>query len=149
MAARDDAQAFYPAYTDSSLSADGTKLVFASRAALAGAQSDGHPEIYLYDASVDSLRCISCRPGGEPTQGDATLRVTTNDYRLPVSRAISADGRTVAFTTSDRLLPADNNGIDDVYGYGDGSSCPDLQRAARARVRSAPASARTETTPTS
>ena len=114
-----NAQAFYPAYTASQLSEDGTKLLFVSEAALGGAQPNGHPQAYLYDAAADSVRCVSCRPGGELSQGDTTLAVSTNDYRV-ATQQLSRDGRTMIFTTTDRLLPQDSNGVADVYEYRDG-----------------------------
>lgn len=118
--ARRDAQAFSPAYTRSGLSADGTRLVFESLAVLPGSTSNGRAAIYLYDAVTESLDCVSCRPDGAASQGDATVRVKENDSRIPTPTVITNDGSSIVFTSNDDILPRDTNRADDVYEYRDG-----------------------------
>lgn len=71
-------------------------------------------QMYLYDRRAASLTCVSC-------PGDATVEATvTNaggrdffDFR---PRFLSDDGR-VFFSSTAGLVPADRNGIADVYEY--------------------------------
>jgi sugar lactone lactonase YvrE len=71
-------------------------------------------DVYLYDIEAGQRACVSC-VGGEPTklsflpQGDRTV-----NNRLP--HAIDDSGR-LFFTSAAKLLPADTNGVEDVYVY--------------------------------
>lgn len=71
-------------------------------------------QMYLYDRRAQSLTCISC-PGG------ATVEVTVThaggrDFPGFRPRFLSEDGK-VFFTSTASLVPADRNGVADVYEY--------------------------------
>jgi hypothetical protein len=120
-------------------SPDGTHLAFMSQGTdeLTGYEQDnpncggyafaGPPctEVYVYDAiahgGAGRLACASCNPTGASATRDAT---TVPLYAQGVSqltsyrnRPISDDGRFVFFTTAERLVPEDTNGVEDAYEY--------------------------------
>jgi hypothetical protein len=68
-------------------------------------------EMYSYDADTGDLRCVSCNPTGAPPMGDVTASAS--------GPFMSDDGRTF-FNTLDALVPADTNGLIDVYEFADG-----------------------------
>lgn len=108
----------------SRLTADGEQLLFTSSAALADAETGGHEEVYLYDASSDRLTCVSCRATG-PSAGDAAVAGkefgTLGPYERHLTNNIVEAGKTVYFETSDGLVPQDGNGKVDVYRWHDGA----------------------------
>jgi hypothetical protein len=80
-------------------------------------------EIYVYDETSETVRCVSCPPeGGLPTTG-VHLRASTTDPTNPAweltvrPRFFSEDGRYVFFNTEEALLPQDTNGVSDAYEY--------------------------------
>ncbi len=102
------------------LSADGLHLVFGDRDNLTGFDSHGHQEIYLYDASTNTLRCVSCNSDGHVPLGEAYLSSDPASYEsdhYPMSVNVTADGSRVFFETQDNLVPQDNNGVTDVYEW--------------------------------
>lgn len=105
------------------VSADGGRLVFQSRKALAGANVGSfRTAVYRYDAGDDELKCISCKPDGSLNAKAAVL--TSSDlgfFATPINptRAITADGRLAVFETAEALVPEDENELTDVYGYAD------------------------------
>lgn len=69
-------------------------------------------EVFRYEADDESLECLSCLPGG----------VTTHSVgEMNAAAALSADGRTVAFVSKERISPADINSAPDVYEWRDGA----------------------------
>jgi hypothetical protein len=103
---------------------DGEVLVFASHGSLTPYDSEGHVEIYRYDAGAQSgageLRCISCDPSGEPPTGEATLQALRDDGITEFTTVIpnvTEDGGKVFFETADALLPEDANSAQDVYEW--------------------------------
>jgi len=119
-------------------SASGRYLVLSSYKALTG--SDNVPaepgpgvcgnrptcrELFLYDAVVGSLTCISCRPHGLKPIANTTPPIER--YELArfgigpayIPKSVLDDGR-VFFETETPLAPADVNGAADVYEYHDG-----------------------------
>jgi hypothetical protein len=109
-------------------SADGSVLVFRSRADLTGYRAGGKAEIYRYDAGAGMLSCLSCDPTGGPAGGDARLLsvnpgtgVGAGGHTPPSFSSLipnlSADGRRAFFQTPERLVPADNDGLIDVYEW--------------------------------
>jgi hypothetical protein len=94
-------------------------------------------EVYLYDAGSGSgagggsgagaatLTCVSCNPAGTPATSDAVLYRLENDGFVPppvlypwdLPRNLSEDGGRVFFETAERLLPADDNSVMDVYEW--------------------------------
>jgi hypothetical protein len=83
-------------------------------------------EIFLYQAAGGTLHCVSCSPSGSRPTGPSNLRPADNlflpndeppIYGLP--RNLSPTGA-VYFDTKSPLLPADENGVSDVYEYSGG-----------------------------
>jgi hypothetical protein len=73
------------------------------------------PEAFLYDAQTKSLRCASCNPSGGRPLGPASMPGWTNMAEGP--RYLSDDGRRLFFESFDRLLPADESPVRDVYEF--------------------------------
>ena len=110
---------------------DGRYLVFATYAALIdhgpGADSDTARDVYRYDAGTGALIRVSADArgdgGNEPGQ-DAQFTpiayypsgVSTQGPRT----AMTDDGQSVVFTTTNALLPSDTNGTMDSYLWHDG-----------------------------
>jgi hypothetical protein len=102
----------------------GDILVFASHGSLTPYDSDGHSEIYRYDAEAQGgqgeLGCVSCDPSGVPANGAATLQ-SLRDPRLvsptTVIPNLTDDGGSVFFESLDSLLPEDANSVQDVYEW--------------------------------
>ena len=101
---------------------DGHVLLFRSKLRLTSYDNAGHTEFYRYDATSQALACVSCHPGGAPPTGDATLvaypahPVTAGGFQF-LTRNLSEDGSTVFFDSPDELVPADTNGVQDVYEW--------------------------------
>ncbi len=72
-------------------------------------------ELYVYSADSDRLECASCNPSGAPAVSMATAVIRENNGGAKTSwhqnRAISDDGRYVFFSTGERLVPEDINGV--------------------------------------
>jgi hypothetical protein len=118
------------------LSADGTHIAFFSETSptgydnhpvtpVAGCGAEGCPEIYLFDASTESLVCASCDPHDEPPVGPPDFGEVSGDVNpgresFYMPRNLSADGSRLFFDSPDPLLPGDNNGLDNVYEYENG-----------------------------
>jgi hypothetical protein len=113
----------------SRVSADGTRIAFLTDStafdkvhALTGQVTNGHTEMYVYDGTADSLRCVSCSPTG-PTTSDATVAPNAAGSAVTFillgqrPRFFSADGRRVFFSTADALVAQDTNGVTDTYEY--------------------------------
>jgi hypothetical protein len=135
----------YPPTTGASrVSADGTKLVFLSKEKLTGydntdkVTSQPDSELFLYDATGPTLKCISCNPiASKRPIGPSTIPGAIANGSAPGStevykpRALSANGKRVFFDTADSLIPGDSNsnpttgaGVPDVYEWeaqGEGS----------------------------
>jgi DNA-binding beta-propeller fold protein YncE len=73
-------------------------------------------EVYLYDAEAHTVTCVSCLPGGEVSAGDARLPDPETSISNRVPRAVNDSGQ-VFFDTAAKLVPADVNGMRDVYVY--------------------------------
>ena len=75
-------------------------------------------ELYLYSADSGRLRCASCKPSGAPAEGNAwTDRAGGAQPTWKLSHALSDDGRYVFFTSEDKLVPEDIDGVADAYEY--------------------------------
>jgi hypothetical protein len=92
------------------LSADGRVLTFPSfgTRTLTADETGGEIELYRYDDVDGSLECVSCRRDG------------STSAQLGERTAVSADGSTVAFETSEVLVPGDANHAVDVYEWREG-----------------------------
>jgi hypothetical protein len=102
---------------------DGGVLVFESRADLTGYDSEGHAEIYRYDSAANSLTCLSCSPTGQKASGEASLQTNSRIGGAPPLDAwalvgnLRDDGRRVVFQSQEALVPADADGVQDVYEW--------------------------------
>jgi hypothetical protein len=101
--------------------------------------NQGCRELYAYDATTDTLSCPSCNASGTATlegsgtgieHGMATDSVQVNPGAAGTSshhnRAISDDGRFVFFSTAERLVSEDTNGVNDAYVYDTATATPHL-----------------------
>jgi Tol biopolymer transport system component len=90
-----------------SISADGRYIAFVSEATnLAGADANGHGDIYVFDRTAPSTSRASLTAGGAEPNGDCLYP------------SISSDGRYVSFNSSATNLVTinpDTNGLNDVY----------------------------------
>jgi hypothetical protein len=104
------------------VTANGRYALIISTASLRGASNNGHAAAYRYDDTTKDIVCVSCRPDGSPSQGDAT--VEGESFGVPVSftrnRGLSADGR-VLFLSTDKVVAADRTSVADVYLYQGGT----------------------------
>ena len=100
---------------------DGKHMLFQSSGGLAGYQSNGHVELYLYNGDTHELQCVSCRPDGTPATSDAGDMSRTftgaTGTASHISHALTDDGGRVFFTTTDALVPQDVNGKRDAYEF--------------------------------
>jgi hypothetical protein len=102
---------------------NGSVFAFESTAQLTSYANEGHREIYRYSDRDNSLVCISCSPTGQPASGDASFSEYVaqglsglGGFNMDLAN-LSDDGETLFFVTSDSLLPADSNGVVDVYEW--------------------------------
>lgn len=85
-------------------SADGSAVAFMSFAALAPGCEAGRGNIYLRDIEKQATVCLSGGMDGAIADGGS------------LQPAISADGKTVAFSsTASNLVPGDTNGVGDIF----------------------------------
>jgi hypothetical protein len=125
-----EASNYPPAKGTARVSADGTHLLFLSKASLTGYdntdQKTGLPdsEVFLYSASgAGQLRCVSCRPNGTAPIGPSSIpgaiangkqEGATAAYK---PRALSSDGSRVFFDSRDVVFGPDTNNDADVYQW--------------------------------
>jgi len=106
----------------SETSADGSTLAFMTTASLGFASSG--PEIYVYEASADTLACISCGSGGStgPPQlyGIGVKAELFGTSNLAPVHSVTSDGSRVFFDSPASLVPAATNGLYNVYEYENG-----------------------------
>lgn len=120
----------------------GTALLFMSRASLTGYDngqlgssmcSEGFkqipcPEFFLYNAdealSSTNPVCVSCNPSGAVASAEARLAHGESEvaqegpeWSAHLTRNLSAGGDRVFFETTESLVPADVNGVGDVYEW--------------------------------
>jgi hypothetical protein len=110
---------------------DGRYLVFGTYAALIDhgpqADTDGARDIYRYDADTGALVRLSTDfdgQGGNEPGADASFTVSVDRPAVPTLHsprvAMSDDGASVVFNTTEALAPSDTNGTIDVYLWRDG-----------------------------
>jgi hypothetical protein len=108
--------------------ADGQRLLFMSSESLTGYDNrdanTGVPdeEVYLYDATVNRLTCLSCRTDGARPIGPSGFPGGTpwravDERGSYQPRVLSADGNRVFFDSYDALSPQDTNSAQDVYEW--------------------------------
>lgn len=117
------------------VSADGAVLLFSSTSRLTPYDNQGAGELYRYDAATGRFDCPSCAPTGAAPDGSRTPVFRTNFVGAtqfsPFATnlgGLSADGSTVVFASTDRLLPeavnTNSNSIEplyNVYAWHDGT----------------------------
>jgi len=101
---------------------DGTTVLFASRAQLTSYENAGHGDLYLYNAVIGRLACVSCNPSGAPATSEAYLAGNVSIIVAPernafLTRNLSEDGSRVFFQTQEALVPQDKNEQMDVYEW--------------------------------
>jgi hypothetical protein len=108
----------------SRITPDGDGLLFESRANLDDYDSEGHAEVYRYDASANVLDCLSCNPTLAPASSNASLQSVSNQLGAleplgPVSAVenLSPQGNRAFFQSSEALVPGDVDGLQDVYEW--------------------------------
>jgi hypothetical protein len=86
----------------------------------------GCSEAYLYRADSSTpkdpdLICVSCNPTGAAATANAYLDRLENAINTPntvhLNHALSNDGRYVFFSSAEKLLPEDSNGVEDAYEF--------------------------------
>ncbi|HSS43434.1 MAG TPA: fibronectin type III domain-containing protein [Solirubrobacterales bacterium] len=105
------------------VTSDGRYMLFQASTSIGGAPNNGHQALYRYDYANDEVACVSCRPDGSPSQGDAYIDWQSHgEPGAPLirNRALSFDGR-VAFDSTDQIVAGDRNPAMDVYLYHDGT----------------------------
>lgn len=115
---------------DPSTGGDGHILVFLTQAALTPDDTDGtRADLYRYDAEGGSLQRISTAAPGGSDGGAFTVSVVTGrsgetphfPQSLYFRRAVSEDGRTIAFATEEALDPSDADVAPSSYVWHDGA----------------------------
>ncbi len=96
----------------------GNQLAFIASTQLTSYDTNGHEQIYLYDALSDELTCVSCNPRSPMSTADARFILTHDNKQLPHN--LSDDGQRVFFESTEALVPQDTNGRRDVYEWHDG-----------------------------
>jgi hypothetical protein len=102
---------------------DGRYALILSSASIDGANNNGHEMLYRYDFTDNEVACVSCRPDGAASNGDADIDPQSPGFPAGPnshSRAFTLDGR-VAFTSTDTLVPEDQTSAQDVYFYDRGT----------------------------
>jgi hypothetical protein len=90
---------------------DGSRAALITDSRLTTYDNAGHDEMYTFTPESGALICVSCIPSGAPPTHDV--------FGSSNGLFMTNDGRTF-FATEDALLPADTNGLTDVYEYVDG-----------------------------
>ena len=99
---------------------DGNVLVFESKAQLTPYENST-TEIYRYEFSSGKLTCVSCNSVGPTAEGhESRLQEVHLVGPQAIIHNLSEDGTRVFFETAEALVPADVNGVNDVYEWHDG-----------------------------
>jgi DNA-binding beta-propeller fold protein YncE len=118
---------------EAAVTPDGSDLVFDSTSQLTAYDNAGQGELYRYDRPSGTISCVSCSPTGELPDGLVRPAFHAADplsATAPLEQVggLSADGSTVVFASSDKLLPGatnialsfSQNVIYDIYEWRDG-----------------------------
>jgi hypothetical protein len=106
------------------VSASGAMVFESHKAFTKGYETEGQPEVDVYDPSSGRISCASCDPTGAPQflgEQWSLLPVPGGTVRHGVPaymfRWMSANGSRVFFDTTASLVPQDTNGVMDVYEW--------------------------------
>ena len=99
-----------PAASSTSISLDGTHVVFGSRARnLSDRDSNRYPDVFVYDVETGTIELITHAYDGGPVDGGVYSQYNPT---------ISADGRFVAFSSdANNLVPDDSRTAGDAFVY--------------------------------
>jgi hypothetical protein len=111
-----------PGNNSSRTTPDGRVFVFESRGQLTPYPTNGHREIYRYDARPETLQCVSCNPLSSQSTGDARFQnaialLRESGGAAAIIHNLSDDGSRVFFESDERLLREDVDGINDIYEW--------------------------------
>ncbi len=118
-----------PLQRSSYVAPNGKSLLFTSNAPLTGYDNSPAtpeacefnngsvpcPEVFHYEAESGQLVCASCNPSGGLPRGPSSIQTHYDGLTQP--RVGSDDGTRAFFNSSDRLVPHDTNGQQDVYEW--------------------------------
>jgi hypothetical protein len=113
-----------------SMSPNGQYLAFVSGTRIGGYDNHGTGEIYEYDATTDTISCVSCHPDGSaPIAGGGNRLEPANPgpyaYAIrPPQLHVVANTGAVFFDSTEPLLTRDNNRQENVYEYNHGQLSP-------------------------
>jgi hypothetical protein len=96
-------------------SSDGRYLAFQTASPLLATDTDDATDVYRYDSDTRQMLRISTSVSGTGGNLDGFNSEINSD-----GPAMSADGATIAFNTSEALSPADTNGGQDIYVWHEG-----------------------------
>jgi hypothetical protein len=114
---------------------DGSAVIFMSRGSLAGTDTKdavsgaADAEVYRWDVTDHTLRCVSCSPAGARSTGRQLLyannptgywfasRIPGWEMQLHAPRALADDGDRVVFESTNALVLKDTNDRTDVYEW--------------------------------
>jgi hypothetical protein len=103
---------------------DGKVALFESRANLTEYDSEGHDEVYRYDAEAETLQCLSCSVIGSPAKSNADLQSIRTNFPDPepltaydYTENFTDGGRRAFFESDEPLVLADTDGLKDVYEW--------------------------------
>lgn len=116
------------------VSPDGRYLAFATRLPLNGydpalncvkADTSACAMVYVFDGKTGELACASCPPDGGSTRGLTSMGGAGNDMgelhgtfnTLPHIQRAAFDDGSIFFNSADQLVPEDQDGTSDVYGW--------------------------------
>jgi hypothetical protein len=102
-----------------SVTPDGLHLLFDSTTDLTSYQSQGHSEVYEYEAPTAAIRCISCNPSGIPPRGNSFLP-SSSAFRGLITD-LAGNGSYAFFDSEEGLVAQDQNNAVDVYEYQGGT----------------------------
>jgi hypothetical protein len=132
VAAAVDASNYPPTTGTARVSADGTRLVFLSKASLTGYDNtdsntkEPDAEVFLYNSEAppgEAITCLSCNPTEARPLGPSTVPGASPNGDRPTAihsykpRVLAAGGSRVFFDSEDALVLADINNGPDVYEW--------------------------------
>jgi hypothetical protein len=100
---------------------EGRYLVFSTASRLLSSDTDEVADVYRYDADTGALLRLSTDTnGGGGNEPGAFANLPTAEGTTRLHPAITDDGSTVVFETSEALSPADTDGAADAYEWHEG-----------------------------